>query len=90
MTFNRNCFPKNERRFNVRPPTGSHVHCKTGMGKYGREIDTLLPSVPLPMTLDDLAGYSPNAGLINCNSTNICATSSTVFTDTARRAAPRR
>ena len=34
------------------------------------------------MTLDDLGGHSPNAGLIKCNSTNICATFSTVLTDT--------
>ena len=30
--------------------------------------------VPFPMTLDDIEGHSPNAGLIKCNSTNICAT----------------
>ena len=46
--------------------------------------------VPFPMTLDDLEGHSPNAGLIKCNSTNICATFSTVLTVTARRAVPRR
>ena len=44
--------------------------------------------VPFPMTLDDLEGHSP--GLIKCNSTNICATFSTVLTGTARRAVPRR
>jgi len=44
--------------------------------------------VPFPVTLDDLDGRSPNAGLIRCNSTNICATFSTVSTDTARRAVP--
>jgi len=44
--------------------------------------------VPFPMTLDDLEGHSPNAGLIKCNSTNICATFSTVLTVTARRAVP--
>jgi len=46
--------------------------------------------VPFPMTLDDLEGHSPNAGLIKCNWTNICATISTVLTDTARRAVHRR
>jgi len=46
--------------------------------------------VPFPMTLDDLEGHSPNAGLIKFNSTNICATFSTVLTVTARRAVPRR
>jgi len=46
--------------------------------------------MPFPMILDDIQGHSPNAGLITCNSTNICATFSTVSTDTARRAVPRR
>jgi len=31
------------------------------------------------MTLDDLEGHSLNAGLIKCNSTNFCATFSTVL-----------
>jgi len=42
------------------------------------------------MTLDDLERHSPNAGLIKCYSTNICATFSTVLTVTARRAVLRR
>ena len=46
--------------------------------------------VPFPMTFDDLVGHSPVAGLIKCNSTNVCATFSTVLTDVARRAVPRR
>jgi len=46
--------------------------------------------VSFPMTLGDLEGHSRDAGLIKCNSTNICVTFSTVFTDTARRAVPRR
>ena len=46
--------------------------------------------VPFPMTLDNLEGHSPNAGLIKCNSTNIYATFSTVLTVTVRRAVPRR
>jgi len=73
--------------------------------KKWHEIDTLLGYVihttnrnhhmaylfvPFPMTLDDLEGHSPNAGLIKCNWTNICATFSTVLTDTARRAVHRR
>jgi len=45
--------------------------------------------VPFPMTSDDLEGHSPKAGLIKCNSTNICATFNTVLTATARRAVPR-
>ena len=43
--------------------------------------------VPFPMTLDDLEGHSPNAGLTKCSSTNICATFSTVLT--ARCVVPR-
>jgi len=46
--------------------------------------------VSFPMTLDDLEGHSCDAGLVKCNSTNICATFSTVLTDTVRRAVPRR
>jgi len=46
--------------------------------------------VPFSMTLENLKGHSPNAGLIKCTSTNICTTFSTVLTDTARRAVPRR
>ena len=38
----------------------------------------------------DLVHGTPNAGLIKCNSTNICAKFSTVLTATARRAVPRR
>jgi len=34
--------------------------------------------VPSPMTLGDLEGHSPVAGLVKCNSTNICATFRTV------------
>jgi len=46
--------------------------------------------IPFPMTLDDLEGHLPNAGLIKFNSTNICATFSRFLTDTARRMVPRR
>ena len=45
--------------------------------------------MPFPMTLDDLEGHSPNAGLIKRNSTYICATFSTILIHTARRAVPR-
>ena len=45
---------------------------------------------PLPMTLIDLEGHSPVAVLLKYNSMNIRATFSTVSTDTARRAVPRR
>jgi len=46
--------------------------------------------VPSPVTLGNLESHSPVAGLIKCNSTNICATFRTVSTDTARRAVLRR
>ena len=45
--------------------------------------------VPFLVTLDDLAGHSPVAGLTKCNLTNICATFSAVLADTSRRAVPR-
>jgi len=45
--------------------------------------------MPFPMTLDDLEGHLPNAGLIKFNLTNICATFSWFLTDTARRVVPR-
>jgi len=38
--------------------------------------------VPSLVTLDDLEGHSPVAGLVKCNSANICATFHTVSTDT--------
>jgi len=46
--------------------------------------------VSSPVTLGNLESHSPVAGLIKCNSTNICATFRTVSTDTARRAVLRR
>jgi len=60
---------------------------KVVLSKKRCEIDTLLLHttnrqyhmaylfMPFPLILDDLEGHSPNAGLIKCNSTNICATS---------------
>jgi len=75
---------------------------KVVVSKKWRKTDTLLLHttnrkyhmaylfVPFPMTLDDLEGHLPNAGLIKCNLTNICATFSTVLIDTARRAVHRR
>jgi len=75
---------------------------KLVLSKKWHQIDTLLLHttnrkyhiaclfVPFPMTLDDLESHSPNAGLIKCNSTNICGTFSTVLTDSlTRRVAPR-
>ena len=75
---------------------------KVVVSKKWREMDTLLLHttnrkyhmaylfVPFPMTLDDLECHPPNAGLVKCNSTNICETLSMVLTDTARRAVRRR
>ena len=102
VVFNRNCFVKNERLFKVRCPTGNHVHRNMVVSKKWRETDTLLLHttnrkyhiaylfVPFPMTLENLEGHLPNAGLIKCNSTNICATFSTVLTYMVRRAVPQR
>ena len=76
---------------------------KVVVSKKWREIDTLLLHtsnrkyhmaylfVPFPMTLDDIVSHSPNAGLIKCNSTNICVTfSMMVLIDTACHMVPRR
>jgi len=38
VIFNHNCFPKNQRRFKVRSPTGSHVHHKTGSMKKMTQV----------------------------------------------------
>jgi len=38
--------------------------------------------VPFQMNLDDPEGHWPNAGLIKCNSTNVCAIFCTVLTNT--------
>ena len=96
----RSLIPQNERLFKVSPPTGSHVHRKVVVSKKWHKIDTLILQttngkyhianrfVPFPMTLNDLEGHSPVAGLIKCYSTNICATFRTVSTDTARRVVP--
>ena len=46
--------------------------------------------VSFPVTLDDLEGHSRDAGLIKKQFDEHCATFSTVFSDTARRAVPRR
>ena len=55
-----------------------------------RKYHMLSRFVALPMTVDDTEGHSPVAGLIKCNSTNICATFRPVSADTARRRVPRR
>jgi len=91
MVFNRNCFSK------MTDFSRLGTHTLQAVSKKWREIDTLLLHttnrkyhvaylfVLFPVTLGDLEGHSPNAGLIKCNSPNICATFSTVLTVTARR-----
>ena len=84
VVFNRDCFPKMKdfsRLDALQEVTYTLLLHITNMAYL---------FVPFPMTLDDLEGHSPNAGLIKCNSTNICATCSTVLSDTARRVVPRR
>ena len=97
VVFNRSCFPKMKDYSRLRSPKGSHLHRKCGcrpikeivqdrhvvIGRiYG--FDLCHRFVPSPVTLDDLEGHSPVAGLIKCNSVNICATFRMVSTDTAR------
>jgi len=102
MVFNHNCFPKVKDFSRLGALQAVAYTVKVVVSKKWREIDTLLLHTTnrkyhvaylfmlFPMTLDDLEGHSPNAGFIKCNSTNIYATFSTVLTDTARRAVPRR
>jgi len=97
VVFNRNCFPKLKDFSRLDALQAVTYTVKVAVSKKWHAIDTLLLHitnmaylfVPFPMTLDDLEGHSPNAGLIKCNSTNICATCSTVLSDTARRVVPR-
>jgi len=86
MVFNRNCIPKMtyfSRLFVLQAVT---YIVKVVVSKKWREIDTLSLHitnrkyhmaylfVPFAVTLGDLEGHLHNAGLIKCNSTNICAT----------------
>ena len=98
IVFNRNCFP----RLGTLQAVTYTIKVLVVVLKKWCEIDTLLLHttnrkyhmaclfVPFPMTLDDLEGHSPNAGLTKCNSANICVTFSTVLTDTAHLAVPGR
>jgi len=88
-----------ESNFYLQNPKKISIRKSDSINKW-REIDTLLlhatnrkyhMAYPCrPKTLENLEGHLPNAGLYKCNSTNICATFSTVLTDMARRAVPRR
>jgi len=86
MVCNRNGFPKMKDFSRLGALLAVTYTLKVVVSKKWREIDTLLPHttnreyhmaylfVPFPVTLDDLEGHSPNAGLIKCNSTNTYAT----------------
>jgi len=94
VVFNCNGFSKMKDNSRLRPPKGSHVHRKCGsvkeMVQDRHQCRMAYRFVPSPMTLGDLEGHSPVAGLIKCNSTNICATFCMVSTDAVCRAVPRR
>ena len=62
-------------RSELRRPHADLITCykiinNTSNGKY--HMAYLF--VPFLVILDDLESHSPNAGLMKCNSTNICAT----------------
>ena len=102
MVFNCSCFSKMKDFSGLDALQAVTYIVKVVVSTKWWEIDTLLLHatnrkyhtaylfVPFPMTLENLEGHSPNAGLIKCNSTNICATFSIVLTDKARRTVPRR
>ena len=102
MVFNCICFSKMKDFSRIGALQAVTYIVKVVVSTKWREIDTLLLHatnrkyhtaylfVPFPMTLHNLEGHSPNAGLIKCNSTNIFATFRTVFTDMACRVVPRR
>jgi len=103
MVVNCNCFLKMKDFSRLAPTLQAVMYTvKVVVSTKWCKIDTLILQttnrkyhmahrfMPFPVTLDDLEGHSPVAGLIKCNSTNIYATFSTVLTDTARRAFHRR
>ena len=99
VVFNRNYFPKMKDFSRLGHLAGSHVHRKdivqdrhvvTTRDVSNWKYHMVYRFVPFLVTLNDLKGHSSVAGLIKCNSTNICATFRTVSTGTARRAVPRR
>jgi len=85
VVFNRNCFPKitdftrlgdlQAVTYTVKNGSIEEMvrdrHIVTNRKYY---VTYLFVPYPHPMTLDDLKGHSPNAGLIKCNSTNISVT----------------
>ena len=84
MIFNRNCFPKMTDFSRLGALQAATYILKVVVSKKWCEIDTLLLHATnrkyglsiraIYMTLDDLEGHLPNAGLIKCNSRNICVT----------------
>jgi len=98
MVFNRNCFPE-VKDFKLGALQAPYT-IKVVVSKKWHEMDTLLLHttnrkhhiaslfMPFPMTSDDIEGHSRNAGLITCNSTNICATFSMVLTGMVHCAVP--
>ena len=101
MVFNRNCFSKMKDFSRLGALQAIKYIVKVVVSKKWREIDTLLLHagnrkyhiayllVPFPMTLENLYGHSPNAGIIKYDLTNIYSTFSIVFTDMTRHAVPR-
>jgi len=79
MVFNHNCFLKNDRLLEVRRPIQAVTYTIKVVLAKKMALDTFLLHttnrkyhvaylfVPFPLTLDDLEGHSPNAGLIKCN-----------------------
>ena len=85
IVFNRNCFPKVTDFSRLGALQAVTYTVKVVLSKKWREIDILLIHttnrkyhmaylfMPFPVTLDDHEGHAPNAGLIKCDLTNICA-----------------
>jgi len=90
VVFNRNCFPKMKDYSRLRPIKAVTYTESVAVSKKLCRIHTLLLHtsnrkyhmayrfVSFSMTLGDFEGHWPVAGLIKCNSTNICATFRTV------------
>jgi len=100
VVFNRNCFPKMKDFLRLGSLQAVTYTVKVVVWKRWCKIDTLLlhttnrkyrmayQFVSFPVTLVDVDSHSPVAGLIKCNSTNICAIFHMVSTDTACRVVP--
>jgi len=91
IVFNRNCFPKITDSARLGALQAVTYPVKMVVSKKWCEIDTLLLiggimwpiylcHIQWPYPWMTLNAIQPNAGLIKCNSTNICVTFSSVFT----------